>query len=184
MILRYQRNELERQRCCMFRQADVGRSGGVPASKQCRCASPERWMHSSLTAVCVPTNIPRRKSRDFSSVPPVLRARSTGCRGQVCIVDTPASRSHAGRQSANQNGSPRPLAFCSSVTLATMFRFLVLHVFERKAACLPPSFCACSGGCRSPAFSQGHKVLGQTRDMLQVPRRLALALSMSEQVRL
>jgi hypothetical protein len=55
-------------------------------------------------------------------------------------VDTPASRSHAGRQSANQNGSPRPLALCSSVTLATMFRFLVLHVFERKAACLPPRF--------------------------------------------
>jgi hypothetical protein len=55
---------------------------------------------------------------------------------------------------------------------------------REESSMLTPSFYAYPGGCRSPAGSQGHKVLGQTRDMLQVPRRLALALSMSEQVRL
>ena len=92
----------------------------------------------SLCAVCPASSIDRL---------------SRACMHRGCSGKQVTRRSSV--QYANRNGQPRPLSICSSVTLATIFRFRDLHVFERKVTCL---LCI-PGGCRSPAFSQGRKLL-------------------------
>jgi hypothetical protein len=70
------------------------------------------------------------------------------------------------------------LSICKPKRFATTFgpllkRHACHHVslsgsprVREESNMLIPSFCAYPGGCRSPAFSRGHEVLGQTRDML------------------
>ena len=136
MILRYQRIELERQRCCMAPASGRGAQRSACIKTRSVCFT-RRINVFFFEASGVLSNILRRYSRNF----PLCRVS--------CVLDRPAVEGlYASRmlrkqvtrrssvQYANRNGQPRPLSNCSSVTLATIFRFRDLHVFERKATCL------------------------------------------------